>query len=92
MAETRTHEIKVNLPASSKEFETGIGEGVWVLVDDATEAAYVNDVDKSIFRGTLDNMPLHWSNLTPGDELVLEMRGKNRPVVPYGWLCNTMSE
>ena len=86
MAETRTHEIKINLPASSKEFETGIGEGVWVLVDDATKSAYVNDVDSGVFRGTLDNAPMHWSNLNPGDEIVFEMRGNYRPVVPYEWL------
>ena len=35
-----TNHIMVNLPKDERDYLSGNGEGVWVLVDDETEKAY----------------------------------------------------
>lgn len=82
----RDNYIKVNLPADRESYESGNGEGVWVLVDDATKAAHDADVPSGTFHGTLDNDSWYWPGLSHGDEIIFEMRGENRPVVPFDWL------
>lgn len=35
--------VKVNFPKTQDEFEQGFGEGMWVIVDDATHARVMDD-------------------------------------------------
>lgn len=81
-----TEHIKVNLPDSKDSYTTGNGEGVWVLVDEQVKAAYDQDAEGCFCFGILDNDSCYWPGLNHGAAIPFEMRGKNRPVVPYEWL------
>lgn len=82
--------IKVNLPYDQLGYESGNGEGVWVLVDFATKAAHDrNEVTgEPCYHGTLDNDSVYYLTLKCGEEIYFEMRGENRPVVPLSFLEN----
>lgn len=86
-ADECTEYIKVNLPASSEAYESGNGEGVWVLVNEHVKAAYDRDATGGYYFGILDNDSCYWPGLDHGAAIPFEMRGKNRPVVPYKWLA-----
>lgn len=80
--------IKVNLPYNKSGYESGNGEGVWVLVDFETKAAHDNNevtADPS-YHGILDNDSVYYPKLKCGAELYFEMRGNMRPVVPLDFL------
>lgn len=79
--------IKVNFPDSQEAFEYGAGEGMWVIVDDDTKAAHDADVEGGVYHGVLDNDSWYWSGLEHGANVVFEMRGDKRPVVPFEWLA-----
>lgn len=81
-----TEHIKVNLPDSKDSYKTGNGEGVWVLVCEQAKAAYDQDAEGFFCFGILDNDSCYWPGLNHGAAIPFEMRGKNRPVVPYEWL------
>lgn len=81
-----TEYIKANLPGSEDSYKTGNGEGVWVLVSDQAKAAYDRDAQGGYYFGILDNDSCYWPGLDHGAAIPFEMRGKNRPVVPYEWL------
>lgn len=74
------HYIKINLPETQEDFISGNGEGVWVLVDDETKAAYDKDVVGGCYFGILDNDSIYWPNLVHGTKVRFEMRGQYRPV------------
>ena len=82
----RTEIIKVNLPANKRDYIAGNGEGVFVQVDSKTKADYDSDKAGAGYIGTLDNFSYKYKGLKPGQEIPLELRGKNRPVVPLEWL------
>ena len=83
-----TEHIQVNLPASEADYETGNGEGVWVLVDKTTKKAYSEDVERGLYCGILDNDSLYYPALGHGEFIIFEMRGAFRPVTPIAWLRN----
>lgn len=85
-ADECTEYIKVNLPGSQESYTTGNGEGVWVLVSEQVKAAYDRDAEGGYYFGILDNDSCYWPGLNHGAAIPFEMRGKNRPVVPYEWL------
>lgn len=72
--------IKVNLPNDKKEFESGIGEGVWVIIDETTKKDYDSDVTGGIYHGILANDSFVYPLLKCGSYIKFEMRGANRPV------------
>ncbi len=80
--------IKVNLPASQEAYNGGNGEGVWCLVTKDVKKAYDADEEGTSYTAILDNDSVYYPALTHGAEIPIEMRGKNRPVVPYNWLAN----
>lgn len=85
-ADKCTEYIKVNLPGSEDSYKTGNGEGVWVLVSEQVKAIYDRDAEGGYYFGILDNDSCYWPGLNHGAAIPFEMRGKNRPVVPYEWL------
>lgn len=72
--------IKVNLPNDKKEFESGIGEGVWVIINETTKKDYDSDVTGGIYHGILANDSFDYPHLKCGSYIKFEMRGTNRPV------------
>ena len=80
--------IKVNLPACEGDYITGNGEGVFVLVTKKVKEAHDSDETGTHYRGILDNDSYYYIDLTAGEEIPIEMRGVNKPVVPYTWLIN----
>lgn len=80
------HLIKVNIPATNEAYIDGSGEGCWARVNDAGEEAYRTDADEGTFPAILDNDSVYYPKLTHGTEILVEMRGTNKPVVPYYWL------
>ena len=86
-ADECTEYIKVNSPGSEDSYKTGNGEGVWVLVSEQVKAIYDQDAEGGYYFGILDNDSCYWPGLNHGAAIPFEMRGKNRPVVPYEWLA-----
>lgn len=86
-ADKCTEYIKVNLPASSEAYESGNGEGVWVLVDPRTKKAYDSDATGGVYFGILDNDSVYYPGLNHGEPIPFEMRGDKRPVTPIAWLA-----
>lgn len=78
--------IKANLPPSEGDYITGNGEGVFILVDAATKEAHDADATGAGYTGILDNDSIYYKGLRHGEAVPLEMRGENRPVVPFEWL------
>lgn len=80
--------IKVNLPATEQGYKNGEGEGCFFLVDDETKAAYDRNEQPTgmQYMGTIDNDSLYYPTLKHGDRLPIELRGEQRPVVPYDYL------
>ena len=74
--------IKVNLPPTMEDYERGSGEGCFFIVDDRTKAAHDLDATGGEFFGILDNNSLYYKGLEHGERLPIEMRGKQRPIVP----------
>lgn len=87
-ADKCTEYIKVNLPDNKDSYTTGNGEGVWVLVSERVKEIYDQDAEGGYYFGILDNDSCYWPGLNHGAAIPFEMRGKNRPVVPYEWLCD----
>ena len=77
--------IKVNVPSSEEHYRMGIGEGVWVLVDEEVIAKREAGVSGIILAGVQDSPSEHWP-LSLADAIPFEMRGAGRPVVPYAWV------
>lgn len=79
--------IKVNLPASEDAYILGNGEGVFALAEPDAKHAYDTDEENTVYTVTLDNDSCYYPKLKHGALIPIEMRGKNRPVVPYEWLA-----
>lgn len=86
------NEIKVNLPASQEAFESGNGEGVWVIVSDEVKAAHDNDETGIVCEGILDNDSIYYPSLLHGEAIPFELRGDCRPVTPFTWLHDKYGE
>ena len=80
------HYIQCNLPLTEEDYRSGNGEGVWVIVDSETKQAYDQDAEGSGYRGILDNDSYNYPGLCHGEEVEIEMRGENRPVIPLSFL------
>lgn len=78
--------IKANLPPTEGDYITGNGEGVFILVDAATKEAHDADTTGAGYTGILDNDSIYYKGLRHGEAVPLEMRGENRPIVPFEWL------
>lgn len=78
--------IKCNLPLTEEDYRLGNGDGVWVLVDSETKKAYDCDATGDGYRGILDNDSFSYPGLCHGEEVPIEMRGENRPVIPFSFL------
>lgn len=78
--------IKVNLPATEEAYINGNGDGVFMLVSEEVKKAYDSDENGTIYKGILDNDSIYYNGLYHGEELIIEMRGDKRPVVPYNYL------
>lgn len=76
----RPNLIKVNLPTCKEKFKSGNGEGVWVIIDEATQKVYDSDAIGGIYHGILDNDSIDFPHLKCGSYIRFEMRGVNRPV------------
>ena len=50
--------------------------------------AYDTDEEGTSYTAILDNDSVYYPALIHGTEIPIEMRGENRPVVPYNWLIN----
>ena len=73
--------VKVNFPKTRDEFEQGFGEGMWVIVDDATHARVMDDgCEGEVLAGTLDNDSIERPELKHGAPVRFETRGPMRPV------------
>ena len=72
--------LKANLPPGLPEYEQGNGEGVWVLVDKATETLHDQD-GTGTAPAFLANWPVTYPRMTWGDPVELELRGEKRAVV-----------
>ena len=72
--------IKVNFPICEKDFYSGNGEGMWVIVDDNVKKKYDNDDKGGSYTGILDNDSMYYPKLKVGAKVTFELRGKNRPV------------
>ncbi len=72
--------IKVNLPKNAKEFDAGLGEGVWAEIDDAAAKAYEEDAVGGKYIGILQNDSIQYPGLKVGAEITFELRGNNRPI------------
>lgn len=84
-----TEYIQVNFPLTAEDFAAGNGEGMWVLVDPETAAAYDADAAGGSYIGILDNDSIYYPGLNAGATVRFEMRGKNRPVAIFdGFLEN----
>lgn len=44
------------------------------------------------YTAILDNDSVYYPELVHGTEMPIEMRGENRPVVPYSWLVKNYGE
>lgn len=80
------HFIKINVPESEADYLSGNGEGMWAKADDATKKAYDMDAAEGEYEVVIDNDSFFWDGLEHGQLVPIEMRGENRPVVPYNWL------
>jgi hypothetical protein len=80
--------IKINLPKTKEEYETGNGEGVWAIVNDECKKAYDADEYGTQYIGILDNDSILYPHMIHGDGVIIEMRGTHKPVVPYDYLNN----
>jgi len=78
--------IKINIPENEESYNSGNGEGVWVLVDAKAKKAYHTDEEGTSYSGILDNDSIFYSGLVAGVIIPFEMRGDKRPVVPFKWL------
>lgn len=83
---TMTESIKINVPETERDYETGNGVGCWALVDADTKRRYDADEERSddVYLAVLDS-DINLYGLRVGDLILIEMRGKNRPVYvrPY---------
>ena len=84
--------IKANIPENEESYTTGNGEGVWVLVDKKTKNAYDTDEKGTNYSGILDNDSIFYCGLTAGTIIPLEMRGENKPVVPFEFLAENFKK
>lgn len=75
-----TEYIKVNFPLTEQDYLNGNGEGMWMLVDAETKAAYEKDVEGGTYVGLLDNDSFYYPGLNHGELVPFEMRGQYRPV------------
>lgn len=80
------HLIRMNLPNTLEEFQSGNGEGVFVWVDEETKADYDRDATGGSYIGVLDNYSYVYSGLMPGMLIRFEMRGENRPVADWNFI------
>lgn len=78
-----TEHIKVNLPLTEADYNTGNGEGVWVLVNAETKRDYDADLSGGGYIGILDNDSVYYPGLMAGTVFPFEMRGDKRPVADY---------
>lgn len=78
--------IKANLPPCEDAYIKGYGEGVFILVDEETKEAHDSDATGAGYTGILDNDSVYYKGLKHGEAVPLEMRGEQRPVVPFEWL------
>ena len=77
------HSKKIALPAPDGE---GM-EGIWALLDDSGNAAYLANNKGGRFECVLDNASIYWRGLYPGEVMPLVMNGEKLPFVPYEWLA-----
>ena len=61
--------IKINLPKTKEEYETGNGEGVWAIVDEECKKAYDADEYGTQYIGILDNDSILYPHMIHGDDL-----------------------
>lgn len=76
--------FKINLPFTETEYESGNGEGVWAITDNAS-LEIINDI-KSINDFVLVrilNDSIYYNDLKFGDYIIVETRGEKRPVANY---------
>ena len=64
-------------------YEQGAGEGCFFLVDEETMQAYEQDATGGGYIGILDSNSYAYPKFKHGARLPIEMRGSNRPVVPF---------
>lgn len=81
-------EIKVNLPFSEEDYKIGAGEGCFVIVDDDTFKDYEANKTGGKYPGILHNNSLVYPRFVNGARVMIELRGENRPVVPYDYLID----
>lgn len=82
-----TEYVKVNFPTSESEYLYGCGEGVWVLVDADTKAAYDKDEHDLSCVGLIENDSFYYPTLTHGRIVYFELRGDNAAVASWDFLC-----
>eukprot|EP01121_Diplochlamys_sp_Union-15-3_P020047 TRINITY_DN7695_c0_g1_i1.p1 TRINITY_DN7695_c0_g1~~TRINITY_DN7695_c0_g1_i1.p1 ORF type:complete len:350 (+),score=47.09 TRINITY_DN7695_c0_g1_i1:69-1118(+) len=77
--------IKVNLPRSQADFETGNGEGCHFEVTNTVGETYETNKFGGIFVGILNNEPIYpqWFHLRIGDPVVFQLRGVHKRPVAY---------
>lgn len=80
------HHIKANLTYNAASYQSGNGEGVWVIVDEDVFNQYQADATGAGYTCELDNDACYYLGLYAGEQLPLELRGDKRPVVPYEYL------
>ncbi len=90
--ENGEHFIKVNFPSSEKSYADGSGEGMWVVVDEATFKDHESCKRGRFYHGVLANDSIYYEGLSCGMTVPFELRGESRPVVPYSFLVENYGE
>lgn len=75
--------LRAFIPLTEKEYKKGYGEGCYFIVSAEVKAAYDKEETGTTYKGILDTDSMHYPELKQGQELPLEMRGIDSPIVPY---------
>lgn len=74
--------LKVFIPATAEAYKKGYGELCYFLVNEDVIAAYDREAKGGKYSGILDEQPLFYPELKPGQELPLKLQGIDNPIIP----------
>lgn len=74
--------LKVFIPATAEAYKKGYGELCYCLVSEDVKAAYDREAKGGKYTAILDEQPLFYYDLKPGQELPIKLQGIDSPIVP----------
>lgn len=75
--------LQVYIPATAEAYKRKSGELCFFLVSEDVKAAYDKEARGGNYTAILDEQPLFYDDLKPGQELPIKLQGTNSPIVPY---------